>query len=177
MQAAEFERRMLELVPSGQSPQKLTKEFEPSPNTIRKWAKQAEIGEGHRTDGLNTAERKDLHEFPTIRSRGGRRHWCAMTPSVASARTCGSHPGGTAQGRGRQVRRPGCAEEASKRRRPDGPPVACGDPRPRRRVTPSARFAGLEVGRLGSNLRFSSGRDCAGEGPAGPTARVRRRGE
>ena len=31
--------------------------------------------------------------------------------------------------------------------------------------------------RLGSNLRFSSGRGCAGDGPEGPMARVRRTGE
>lgn len=40
---AEFKRRRVELVRAGRSPEELAKEFEPSPNTIRKWANQADI--------------------------------------------------------------------------------------------------------------------------------------
>jgi len=57
---AEFRRRMVELVRAGRSPEELAKEFEPSPNSIRKWAAQADIDEGLRTEGLSTAERKEL---------------------------------------------------------------------------------------------------------------------
>ena len=60
---AEFKRRMVELVRAGRSPEELAKEFEPSPNTIRKWATQADIDEGLRADGLTTAERKELREL------------------------------------------------------------------------------------------------------------------
>ena len=60
---AEFKRRMVELVRSGRSPEELAKEFEPSANTIRKWATQADIDEGLRADGLSTAERKELREL------------------------------------------------------------------------------------------------------------------
>jgi transposase len=59
----EFKRRMVELVRAGRSPEELAKEFEPSPNTIRKWAIQADLDEGNRTDGLTTAERKELREL------------------------------------------------------------------------------------------------------------------
>jgi transposase len=60
---AEFKRRMVELVRSGRSPEELAKEFEPSPNTIRKWATQADIDEGLRAEGLSTAERRELREL------------------------------------------------------------------------------------------------------------------
>ena len=60
---AEFRRRMVELVRAGRSPEEVAKEFEPSPDTIRKWATQADIDEGLRADGLSTAERKELREL------------------------------------------------------------------------------------------------------------------
>ncbi len=59
----EFKRRMVELVRAGRSPEELAKEFEPSPNTIRKWVTQADIDEGLRADGLTTAERKELRDL------------------------------------------------------------------------------------------------------------------
>lgn len=59
----EFKRRMVELVRAGRSPVELGKELEPSPNTIRKWAIQADLDEGNRADGLTTAERKELREL------------------------------------------------------------------------------------------------------------------
>ena len=61
--APEFKRRMVELVRAGRSPEELAKEFEPSPNTIRKWATQADIDEGLRAEGLTTAERNELREL------------------------------------------------------------------------------------------------------------------
>jgi transposase len=61
--APEFKRRMVELVRAGRSPEELAKEFEPSANTIRKWATQADIDEGLRADGMTTAERNELREL------------------------------------------------------------------------------------------------------------------
>ena len=60
---AEFRRRMVELVRAGRSPEELAKEFEPSPNTIRKWATQADIDQGLRAEGLSSAERRELREL------------------------------------------------------------------------------------------------------------------
>jgi len=60
---AEFKRRMVEVVRAGQSPESLAKEFEPSANTIRKWATQADIDEGLRADGLTTADRNELRDL------------------------------------------------------------------------------------------------------------------
>ena len=59
----EFRRRMVELVRAGRSPEELAKEFEPSPNTIRKWAAQADLDEGLRSDGLTTEERSELRQL------------------------------------------------------------------------------------------------------------------
>ena len=49
--------------PGRPEPGKPGKEFEPSANTIRKWAEQADLDEGIRTDGLTTAERGELREL------------------------------------------------------------------------------------------------------------------
>ena len=59
----EFKKRMVELVRAGRSPESLAKEFEPSANTIRKWVVQVDLDEGVRSDGLTTAERKELREL------------------------------------------------------------------------------------------------------------------
>jgi transposase len=56
----EFRQRMIELVRSGRSPEKLAKEFEPSAQAIRHWVKQADLDEGKRKDGLMTEERQEL---------------------------------------------------------------------------------------------------------------------
>ncbi len=61
--APEFKRRMVELVRAGRSPEELAKEFEPSPNTIRKWATQADIDEGLQAEGMTTAERNELRDL------------------------------------------------------------------------------------------------------------------
>jgi transposase len=59
----EFRRRMVELVRAGRSAEELAKEFEPSANTIRNWAAQADVDEGLRSDGLTTEERSELRQL------------------------------------------------------------------------------------------------------------------
>lgn len=56
----EFCRRIIELVRSGRSPEALSKEFEPTAQSIHNWVAQADRDEGRRTDGLTTEERKEL---------------------------------------------------------------------------------------------------------------------
>jgi transposase len=56
----EYRRRMVELARAGLSPEKLSREFEPSAQAIRKWIKQSELDEGKRSDGLRTDEREEL---------------------------------------------------------------------------------------------------------------------
>ena len=59
----EFRARMVELVRAGKSPEELAKEFEPTANTIRTWAVQADRDEGRRQDGLTTQEREELRRL------------------------------------------------------------------------------------------------------------------
>jgi transposase len=51
---------MVRLVRSGRTPEELGREFEPSAQAIRNWAKQAGLDAGTRTDGLKTEEREEL---------------------------------------------------------------------------------------------------------------------
>ena len=63
MYPTEFKRRLVELVRAGRSLEELAREFDPSANTIRKWAAQADLDEGLRSDGLTTEERGELRQL------------------------------------------------------------------------------------------------------------------
>lgn len=60
---AEFRRRMVELVRCGRSPEELSREFEPTPQAIRTWVRQADRDQGVRADGLTTEEREELRRL------------------------------------------------------------------------------------------------------------------
>ncbi len=60
---AEFREQMVALVRVGRSPESLSREFEPTAQTIHNWVKQADLDEGRRTDGLTTAERDELRRL------------------------------------------------------------------------------------------------------------------
>ena len=60
--APEFRRQMVELVRAGRTPEELAKEFDPSAQTIRSWATQADRDDG-RSDGLATPEREELNRL------------------------------------------------------------------------------------------------------------------
>lgn len=57
---AEFRRQMLDLVRAGRSPEELSREFEPTAESIRNWLKRADLDTGRRTDGLTSDEREEL---------------------------------------------------------------------------------------------------------------------
>ena len=59
----EFKKQMVELVRRGRSPEELSKEFDPTPQTIRNWVAQADRDEGRREDGLTTKEREELNKL------------------------------------------------------------------------------------------------------------------
>lgn len=61
--APEFRRQMVELVRAGRTPEELSREFEPTAQSIRKWVEQADLDEGRRTDGLTTTEREELRRL------------------------------------------------------------------------------------------------------------------
>ena len=60
---AVFKAQMIALVRSGRSPDSLAKEFPPSAKTIRQWARQADLDEGRRADGLTSVERDELQRL------------------------------------------------------------------------------------------------------------------
>jgi transposase len=59
----EFRRQMVELVRAGRDPEQLSREFEPTAQSIRNWVAQAERDEGQRDDGLTTLEREELRRL------------------------------------------------------------------------------------------------------------------
>jgi transposase len=56
----EFRRQMVELVRAGRTPEELAAEFEPTAQSIRNWVAQADRDEGHRQDGLASADKQEL---------------------------------------------------------------------------------------------------------------------
>jgi transposase len=57
---SEFRRQLVELVRAGRTPEELSKEFEPSAQTIRNWVKQQDLDAGRRKDGLTSQEREEM---------------------------------------------------------------------------------------------------------------------
>ena len=95
--APEYREQIVELVRAGRSARLLTREFEPSEQTIRNWAKQADLDEGQRSNGLTTEARLELLRL----KRENKRLRIERTghPKKAAAwfaRESGSIPGGDA---------------------------------------------------------------------------------
>ena len=59
----EFRRQMVDLVHSGQTPEELSEEFEPTAQSIAKWVRQADRDAGRRADGTTSAERQELSKL------------------------------------------------------------------------------------------------------------------
>jgi transposase len=60
---AEFRARMVELVRAGRTPEELSREFEPTAQSIWNWVRQAERDQGVRQDGLTTDEKEELRRL------------------------------------------------------------------------------------------------------------------
>ena len=58
----EFRAEMVRLVRAGRTPGELSREFEPSDQTIRNWVNQADIDEGRR-EGLATTQLDELRRL------------------------------------------------------------------------------------------------------------------
>jgi transposase len=61
--APEFRRQMVELVRAGRTPEELSREFEPTAQSIRSWVAQADRDAGRRSDGPTTPEREELRRL------------------------------------------------------------------------------------------------------------------
>ena len=60
---AEYRQKLVELVRGGRTPEELSREFEPSAQSISNWVKQADLDSGSRTDGLTTEEKEELRRL------------------------------------------------------------------------------------------------------------------
>jgi len=54
---------MVELVRAGRTPEELSREFEPTAQTIHNWVKQIDLDEGLRADGLTSTERDEIRRL------------------------------------------------------------------------------------------------------------------
>lgn len=61
--APEFKAQVVELVRAGRSPEVLAEAFEPTPPSIRAWARPSDIGVGRWRDGLTSAEREEVRPY------------------------------------------------------------------------------------------------------------------
>ncbi len=61
--SAEFRQQMVELVQTGRTPEELSREFEPTAQTIHNWVKQSDLDTGVRSDGLTSLEREELRRL------------------------------------------------------------------------------------------------------------------
>jgi transposase len=60
---AEFRRQLVELVRAGRTPEELSREYEPTAQSISNWVKQADLDGGKRQDGLTSEEQEDLRRL------------------------------------------------------------------------------------------------------------------
>ncbi len=61
--APEFRQQMVDLVRAGRTPEELSREFEPTAQSIWNWVRQAERDAGIRTDGLTSEEKEELRRL------------------------------------------------------------------------------------------------------------------
>jgi transposase len=54
---------MLDLVQAGRTPEELSREFEPTAQSIWNWVRQSERDQGVRQDGLTTDEKEELRRL------------------------------------------------------------------------------------------------------------------
>ncbi len=56
----EYRQQLVDLVRGGRTPEELSREFEPSAQSIWNWVRQAELDGGLRSDGLTSEEKSEL---------------------------------------------------------------------------------------------------------------------
>ncbi len=61
--APEFRRQIVEMVRAGRTPEELSREFEPTAQTIHNWVRRIDLDEGRRADGLTSAERDEVRRL------------------------------------------------------------------------------------------------------------------
>lgn len=79
----EFRQQMVELVRAGRFREELSREFEPSVQSISHWDARADRDEGVRKDGMTSAEREELR-----RPRKGNRQLKLEREILSKAAAC-----------------------------------------------------------------------------------------
>jgi len=59
----EFKKKLIAMVRGGRTAEELSRQFEPSAQSIRNWVVQTERDEGKRQDGLTSGEREELQKL------------------------------------------------------------------------------------------------------------------
>ncbi len=59
----EYRQQMVDLVRGGRTPEELSREFEPTAQSIWNWVWQAELDGGLRSDGLTSEEKEELRRL------------------------------------------------------------------------------------------------------------------
>jgi transposase len=59
----EFRQQMVDLVRAGRTPEELSREFEPTAQSITNWVAQTDRDEGKRSDGMTSTEREELNRL------------------------------------------------------------------------------------------------------------------
>ena len=59
----EFRQQLVELVRAGRTPEELSREYEPTAQSIWNWVRQTERDGGIRQDGLTTEEKEELRRL------------------------------------------------------------------------------------------------------------------
>ena len=94
----EFREQMVALVRAGRTPEELSREFEPTAQSIINWVAQADRDEGKRKDGLTSAEREELRRLRKANRQlklereilAKAAAWFAQETAVNSKRSSGS---------------------------------------------------------------------------------------
>jgi transposase len=93
--SAEFRRQMVDLVRSGRTPEELSREFEPSADSIRLWVRQSDLDEGRRDDGLTSTEREELSRLRRENRRLREEREILSKAAAWFARETGTLPSGS----------------------------------------------------------------------------------
>jgi transposase len=59
----EYRQRMIDLVRAGRSPEELSREYEPTAQSIWNWVRQAARDEGFHDDGVTSDEKEELRRL------------------------------------------------------------------------------------------------------------------
>jgi transposase len=59
----EFREQIVALVRAGRTPEELSREYEPTEQTIRNWVAQTDRDQGIRSDGVSSQEREELRRL------------------------------------------------------------------------------------------------------------------